>query len=200
MDPIKYIFVKPAIIGRIAWWKMLLTEYDIQYAIQKAIKGSVLFDYLAHLSVEGYQSIRFDFPDEDIMFIKDFTMSGFEEGPELGSRWTLIFNGASNARGHGIGVVITSPTGFHLPFTARLNFDCTNNMEEYEACIYSLETAIDLRIKILEVYGGSSLVISQVKGDWETRDNMLIPYKEHIRKLVPYFDEISFNHIPKEEN
>ncbi|XP_050919335.1 uncharacterized protein LOC127136864 [Lathyrus oleraceus] len=204
MDPIKYIFEKPAVTGRIAWWQMLLTEYDIQYVTQKAIKGSVLSDYLAHLPVEGYQTLRFDFPDEDIMFIRDFTMTGFEvspeEGPEPGSRWTLMFDGSSNARSHSIGVVITSPTGFHLPFTARLCFDCTNNMAEYEACIYGLEAAIDLRIKILEVFSDSALVISQVKGDWETRDSKLIPYKEHIRKLMPYFDEISFHHIFREEN
>ncbi|XP_050895558.1 uncharacterized protein LOC127102200 [Lathyrus oleraceus] len=131
-------------------------------------------------------------------------MPGFEisleEGPEPGSRWTLVFDGASNARSHGIGVVILSPTGFHLPFTARLCFYYTNNMAEYEARIYGLEAAINLRIKILEVYGYSTLVISQVKGDWETQDSQLIPYKEHIRKLVPYFDEIFFHHIPKEEN
>ncbi|XP_050908909.1 uncharacterized protein LOC127122651 [Lathyrus oleraceus] len=73
-------------------------------------------------------------------------------------------------------------------------------MAEYKACIYGLKATIDLRIKILEVFGDSTLVISQVKGDWETRDSKLIPYKEHIRKLTPYFDEISFHHIPREEN
>ncbi|XP_050916537.1 uncharacterized protein LOC127131666 [Lathyrus oleraceus] len=73
-------------------------------------------------------------------------------------------------------------------------------MAEYEACIYGLEASIDLRIKVLEVYDDSALVISQVKCDWETRDSKLIPYKDHIRKLVPYFDEISFHHIPREEN
>ena len=31
MDPIKYIFDKPALSGRIARWRMILTEYDIQY-------------------------------------------------------------------------------------------------------------------------------------------------------------------------
>ncbi|XP_050887099.1 uncharacterized protein LOC127092303 [Lathyrus oleraceus] len=73
-------------------------------------------------------------------------------------------------------------------------------MAEYEACIYGFEVTIDLRIKILEVYDDSAMVISQVKGDWETRDSKLIPYKEHIRKLAPYFDEISFHRIPREEN
>ncbi|XP_050877158.1 uncharacterized protein LOC127080910 [Lathyrus oleraceus] len=203
-DKKEYIFEKPVVTGRIARWQMLLTEYDIEYVTQKAIKGSILSDYLAHLLVEGYQPLRFDFPDEDIMFIRDFTMPGFEvspeEGPEPGSRWTVVFDDTSNARGHGIGVVITSPTGFHIPFIARLCFDCINNMAEYEACIYGLEAAIDFRIKILEVFGDSALVISQVKGDWETRDNKLIPYKEHIKKLILYFDEISFHHISREEN
>lgn len=164
MDSIKYIFEKSDVTVRIFRWQMLLTEYDIQYVTQKAIKGSVMYDYLAHLPIKGYQPLRFDFPDEDIMFIRDFTMPSFEagpeKGPEPGSQWTLVFDGASNARGHGIGVLITSPIGFRLPFTARLCFDCTNNIVEYEACIYSLEEAIDLRIKILEVYGESSMVIS----------------------------------------
>ncbi|XP_050889346.1 uncharacterized protein LOC127094569 [Lathyrus oleraceus] len=73
-------------------------------------------------------------------------------------------------------------------------------MAEYVACIYVLEAVIDLKVKILEVYGDSALVISEVKGDWETRDSKLIPYKEHIRKLIPYFDKISFHYIFREEN
>jgi ribonuclease HI len=200
MDPIKYIFEKPGLTGRIARWQMLLSEYDIQYVTQKAIKGSVLSEYLAHQPVEDYQSMRLDFPDEDVMYIRDYEIPGPEEGPEPGSRWTLVFDGASNALGNGIGAVITSPKDFHLPFTARLCFQCTNNMAEYEACILGIEAAIDLRIKILKVYGDSALVIYQIKGDWETRHPNLIPYREHVMKLIPYFDEINFHHIPREEN
>ncbi|XP_050888618.1 uncharacterized protein LOC127093757 [Lathyrus oleraceus] len=189
MDMIKYIFKKPAPI-----------VYNIQYVTQKAIKGSVLFDYLAHQPVEDYQPIRFDFHDEDILFIRECNVPSPEEGPEPRSRWTLVFDGASNAQGHGIGAIITSPIRFHLPFTARLCFNYTNNMAEYEACIFNIEVTIDLRIKILEVYGDSTLVVSQVRGDWEPRDHKLIPYKEHIIKLIPCFDQITFHHIPREEN
>jgi len=57
MDPIKYIFEKPTLTGRIARWQMVLSEYGIQYVTQKAIKGSVLADYLAHQPVEDYQSM-----------------------------------------------------------------------------------------------------------------------------------------------
>lgn len=58
----------------------------------------------------------------------------------------------------------------------RLCFDCTNNVAEYEACIFEIEAAIDQRIKILEVYGDPALVISQIKGEWKTRHPKLIPY------------------------
>ena len=54
----------------------------------------------------------------------------------------MVFDGASNALGNEIGVVIISPEGCHTPFTARLCFDCTNNMAEYEACILGLKAAI----------------------------------------------------------
>ena len=47
MDPVKYIFEKLALTGRIARWQVLLSEIDIVYVTQKAIKGSALADYLA---------------------------------------------------------------------------------------------------------------------------------------------------------
>ncbi|XP_050919167.1 uncharacterized protein LOC127136677 [Lathyrus oleraceus] len=63
-------------------------------------------------------------------------------------------------------------------------------MAEYEACIYGIEVVIDLRIKYLEVNGDSALVINQINEDWETR----------YLNLIPYFEEITFYHIPREKN
>ena len=76
----------------------------------------------------------------------------------------MFFDGASNTLGNGIGGVIISPEGCHTPFAARLCFNYTNNMAEYEACIMGLKAAIDLIIKFLSVIGDSALVISQIKG------------------------------------
>ena len=44
----------------------------------------------------------------------------------------MIFDGAVNAYGKGIGVVIGTPHGPHIPFTVRLTFDYTN-MADYES-------------------------------------------------------------------
>ncbi|XP_050896516.1 uncharacterized protein LOC127103289 [Lathyrus oleraceus] len=184
MDPVKYIFEKPTLTGRVDHWQIALTEYDIQHVTQKAIKGSVLSNYLVHQPLKYYQSMCFEFPNEDIMLIRDCNILGPEEVPKPRSRWNLVFDGASDAYGNGIRAVITSLTGFHLPFTTRLCSQCTNNMAEYEVCIFGIEVAVDLRIKILEVYGDLALVISQVRGEWEARDHKLILYKEHVLKLI----------------
>jgi len=58
----------------------------------------------------------------------------------------------------------------------------------------------DFRVKLLKVYGDSTLVIHQLKGEWETRDHKLVPYQAYIRKLMELFDNISFHHNPREEN
>jgi len=39
-----------------------------------------------------------------------------------------------------------------------------------------------------------------MKGEWETRDYKLIPYQAYIKELMELFDDISFHHIPIEEN
>ncbi|XP_038997785.1 uncharacterized protein LOC120122746 [Hibiscus syriacus] len=65
--------------------------------------------------------------------------------------WKMTFDGASNALGHGIGAILVSPGGEHYPFTSILNFDCTNNMTEYESCIIGLRAAIEHKVKALKV-------------------------------------------------
>ena len=55
----------------------------------------------------------------------------------------MYFDGASNALGRGVGVVLISPKGNHCPFTAKLSFDCTNNVAEYEACVLGLQAAVE---------------------------------------------------------
>ena len=107
---------------------------------------------------------------------------------------------SSNALGHGIGAMLISPKKQYIPMTARLCFDRTNNIAEYEACAMGIRAAIEYKARRLNVYGDSALVIHQIKGEWETRDQKLIPYKAYIKGLIEYFDEIEFHHISREDN
>ena len=97
--------------------------------------------------------------------MKDCDEPLLKEGPESGSRWGMVLDGAIHQYGNGIEAVIITPQGAHLPFTARLTFKCINNMAECEACIMGLEEAMNLRIKYLDVFGDSALVVNQIKGE-----------------------------------
>uniref|UniRef100_A0A2N9IPG5 Uncharacterized protein n=1 Tax=Fagus sylvatica TaxID=28930 RepID=A0A2N9IPG5_FAGSY len=65
MDPIKYIFEKPALTGKIARWQVLLSEFDILFVARKAIKGQAIADYLADYPSEQLELMDSEFPDED---------------------------------------------------------------------------------------------------------------------------------------
>ena len=175
---------------------VLLSEFDILYVSQKAIKGSAIADFLVEKANEEYEPMSFDFSDEDLMAVLQIKE---EKSPEENG-WKMYFDGASNALGRGVGAVLISPEGNHCPFTTKLSFECTNNMVKYEACVLGLQAVTEKKIKRLNVYGDSALVIYQLNGEWETRDSKLMPYQEFIKRLIEQFEEITFKHLPREEN
>ena len=51
----------------------------------------------------------------------------------------MYFDGAVNQYGNGIGVLLITPDGSHVPLAVKLNFKATNNVVKYEACIVEME-------------------------------------------------------------
>ncbi|RVW67594.1 Retrovirus-related Pol polyprotein from transposon 17.6 [Vitis vinifera] len=103
LDPLRYLFDRPALTGRLMRWLVLLTEFDIQYVSQKSIKGSIVADHLASLPTSEDRPVDDDFPDEE--FVAMTSLSG----------WCMYFDGAANQSGYGIGVLLVSPQGDHIP-------------------------------------------------------------------------------------
>ena len=136
LDPLRYLFDQPVLTGRLMRWLVLLTEFDIQYMTQKSVKGSIVADHLASFPVSDDIPIDDDFPEDQFVSMTNIT------------GWKLYFDGAANQSGFGIGILLISPHGDHIPRSVRLVFSnhhrLTNNIVEYEACITGLETALDL--------------------------------------------------------
>ena len=51
LDPLRYLFDRPALVGHLMRWLVLLTEFDIHYVTQKSVRGSFVTDHLASLPV-----------------------------------------------------------------------------------------------------------------------------------------------------
>ncbi|GKV35499.1 hypothetical protein SLEP1_g43756 [Rubroshorea leprosula] len=95
-DIVKYMLSRPLLRGRIGKWILALSEFNLKYIPQRAVKGQALADFLADhpcLDVEA---------DED----KGINLFSISLVP-----WKLIFDGSSTETMSGVGVVVISPSG-----------------------------------------------------------------------------------------
>ncbi|RDX75795.1 hypothetical protein CR513_44277, partial [Mucuna pruriens] len=152
---------------------MALSKYDIVYTTQKAIKGSVLAEQLAHHPLDDYQSLLHEFPDEHIMAVE-----GARSESNL-AEWKLWFDGASNLLGNRIGATSTAPTIWR-------------NTKH----VMGITMAIEHQVKTFRVFDDSALVIYQLCEEWETHDTKLIPYHNYVMEMSEQFDKITFHYIP----
>ena len=52
MDPLKYLFEKPILSGRLSRWLIILAKLDLKYVARKTIKGSIVSNFYVENPVE----------------------------------------------------------------------------------------------------------------------------------------------------
>jgi ribonuclease HI len=120
-----------------------------------------------------------------------------KERPE---HWKMYFDGALNLEGAGAGVLFISPQGEQLKYVQQIHYMASNNRAEYEALIHGLRIVVSLGIKRLLAYEDSKIVIEQVNKEWDCVKDTMDAYCAEIRKLEGHFDEIEFQHVPRNNN
>ena len=71
-------------------------------------------------------------------------------------------DGAADAQGSGVGLILTSPDGIDVEYALRFDFQASNNEAEYEAVIAGLNLAHSMEADQLEVSSDSQLVVKQI--------------------------------------
>jgi len=79
--------------------------------------------------------------------------------------WRMYFDGVVNMSGNKACTVIIAPSEKQYLISIKLQFICTNIIAKYKVGIYGLEVALEMRIKKLDVYKDSMLIICQLKGE-----------------------------------
>lgn len=82
----------------------------------------------------------------------------------------MYVDGAPNARGSRVKVVLESPKGVKLEKSLRLGFRASNNEAGYEALIIGLRATQKLGVEEVDVFSNSRLVVNQVGGNFEAKD------------------------------
>ncbi|KAL0426583.1 UNVERIFIED_CONTAM: hypothetical protein Slati_2833100 [Sesamum latifolium] len=88
---------------------------------------------------------------------------------------------------HGAGIVITTPQGEDLEFAIKFGFKASNNEAEYEALVIGLRMAHETGAKHLLAYFDSQLVVKQVEGTYEAKEERCNPISKQVRKVPEAF-------------
>jgi len=134
-----------SLICRLANWAILLSQYDITFVPQKAIKGQALAYFLAAHPVSEMSKLHEDIPYEVI----EANMISNDEV------WQMFFDGASRTGSNGsivtgVGVVYISSHNHVLPRAISLTEPCSNNVDEYNALLIGLQLVRKWRYNILK--------------------------------------------------
>ena len=147
---------------------MILGAFDIKYMPSISIKGQILADLVAEFA-EGPAKNE---SEEHRMGEKSVGLVTTQEPLQ----WKVYVDGAANQKGSGVGLVLISPEKLILEKSLRLGFSATNNEAEYEALLERLSMVQRMGGKSATMFSDSRLVVGQVKGELEVRDERMQGY------------------------
>ena len=107
---------------------------------------------------------------------------------------------AANQKGSGVGLVLISPEKLIVEKSLRLGFSATNNEAEYEALLEGMSMVQRMGGKSATMFSDSRLVVDQVKGELEARDERMQGYLAQIRHLQLKFESFNLQHILRSGN
>ncbi|XP_057969336.1 uncharacterized protein LOC131158486 [Malania oleifera] len=164
---------RPESLGRMMKWSIELSEFDIQYQPRPAVKAQVLVDYTA------------------------------ERLPESAAKsdvWPLHIDGSSNMTRREAGFILLASNGSETLFALKLEFLETNNDVEYEALLAGLRLAKALGVAQFKVLSDSQLVVEQLKGEFEVRDQKMKKYLAKAQEYAKAFIHFDIERVPRAEN
>ena len=90
---------------------------------------------------------------------------------------------------------MVSPKRITIEKSLRLGFSPTNNEAEYEALLMGTTMVQRMGRKAVEMFSNSRLVVGQVKGELEARDERMQGYLGQVRRLQAGFESFSLLHV-----
>ena len=150
---------------------MILGVFDIKYMPHTSVKGQVLTDLVAEFTEPPLEEVT----KAQHMDGKSVDMIS-QQGP---LSWKVYVDGAANQKGFGVGIVLISPEKITIEKSLRLDFTATNNEANYEALLMGMTMVQKMGEKAIEMFSDVRLVVGQVKGEFEARDERMQRYLSH---------------------
>jgi ribonuclease HI len=165
----------PILNGRIGKWILALSEFELRFESAKAIKGQIIADFITKHHGSSINLLEI-------------------------TPWALFFDGSSCGKGGGVEILLISPRGEMFEFAISIQPTVTNNQAEYEVLLRGLQYLKEEKSISVEIFGDSKLVIKQLNGQYECRNDILWNYYEECKEILKSFQLVILQHIPRENN
>ena len=76
-------------------------------------------------------------------------------------------------------------------------FPCTNNAAEYEALLHGLRMAKEMNFSRVRCLGDWDLVAQQVSGTWDSKDPLMVAYRQGVTNIAGHFKGYQVDHIDR---
>ena len=157
-----------------------------------SVKGQVLANLVAKFAETPYES-KMEAQHMDGKLVGSITLQN-----KLHLK--VYVDGSANQRGSRVGLVLVSPKKLTIEKSLRLGFSAINNEAEYKALLEGMSMVQRVGGKAVKIFSDSRLVVGQMGGDLEARDERMQGYLSQVRYLQSKFESFSLQHIPRSEN
>jgi hypothetical protein len=129
-QPLKDIIRNREATRRVGKWVAELNDFTIDYVHRSSIQSQVLVDFIADWTPEAQD----------------------EESTKDNEAWIMFCDGSWGTFGAGAAAILISPSKIRSYYEARLEFNYTNNIAEYEALLLGLRKlkAMGIRRAVLK--------------------------------------------------
>ena len=90
-----------------------------------------------------------------------------------------------------------SPRGATFELSFPIEATATNNQDEYQALLKEIRLLQEIGADTVEIFGDSMLVVNQLIGIYECKDDTLRVYHEECCRLLKEFKRVTIEHVPK---
>jgi ribonuclease HI len=112
----------------------------------------------------------------------------------------LDARGSWGTFGIGAVAILISPSKIKTCYATRLEFNCTNNIAEYEAVLLGLQKLRSMGIRRAVLKSDSQVITGQVDKSSKARDPKLEKYLDTIQRIEASFEGFSVKNIPRGDN
>ena len=157
-----------------------------------SIKGQVLIDLVVEFTEPEIEELPSDgnIDEKLVGTISQYCLS----------TWEVYVDGASNQKGSGVELVLMSPKKVVIEKSLRLDFSATNNEAEYETLLEGMTMVQRMGGKSIKLFSDSRLVVGQVRGEFEAKDERMQEYLSQVKCLQLKFDSFDLLHVPRSGN